>query len=47
MAIEIKTNVNRRNIIKAAGAASALQVAGPWVISARGEKPVVSASTTR
>jgi branched-chain amino acid transport system substrate-binding protein len=40
MAIETKTNVNRRNIIKAAGAASALQIAGPWVISARGDTPV-------
>jgi branched-chain amino acid transport system substrate-binding protein len=34
------TNQGRRNILKAAAATSALQIAPPWIISARGEQPV-------
>jgi branched-chain amino acid transport system substrate-binding protein len=32
--------ISRRNVIKAAAAAGALQVTGPFIISARGEEPV-------
>src|SRR5665213_7567 len=36
----LKKKVSRRTVIKAAAAAGALQVGGPFIINARGEEPV-------